>query len=153
MQNYLHYTTIIWSVFISSIVSIIFWYLQFKITHSRKQKDFKLKLLNELYSCIQTVSHCQDLENYDTFQKDIENSIAKLGFNIQLYFPNLYNDTYENFIEKTLLLKHEIYKMNINKSLNKQNHIKQITSPRIVEFIQLTHKMYNMIILEVKKYK
>lgn len=153
MQDYLHYSTIFWSVFISSLVSIIFWYLQFKITHLRKQKDFKLKLLSELYSCIQTVSHCQDLENYNAFQKDIENSISKLGFNIQLYFPNLYNDTYKNFIEKALLLKQEIYKMHIDKSLNKQNHIKQHISPRIVEFINLTHKMYNMIILEAKKYK
>lgn len=103
---------------IGALTTLIIWGLKEVVTrylnNKKEEKDFKLKLLEEVYSYIVTINQSVKLE------KDIDiNSItSKLGFNLQVYFPTLLNKNYENFLSELLLFKNEVNLKRINNELN-----------------------------------
>jgi len=143
--------TVIISAIISAIVSTTIWIFKDKIIYKREQNNYNLKLLNELYTCVMIISHSSDLDLNQNQKNDIENAVGKLGFNLQLYFPALFNDDYNKFLNEAILLRFEIENKIIHNELNDKYFQEYI--PKMKKFKELCKIIFDNIVDEAKKIK
>lgn len=136
-------------ILIGVFVAILVWYIKKSITRffnsKDEEKEFKLKILEELYSDVTFILELP-IEPCPVQSKKSKEVIGKIGFRMRVYFPEIFENEWTTFFEK----RTEIYleSVGINFTQNFPLFIQKIK-----ELSDASNPLFSALVKEAKEYK